>query len=87
MLFRLSFAKDNVIHRQTAGRSRRDGAAIEASKRPEVGGLSLASERLPMKLNRNFLLAAILPAPLKRRPARMNQYSALILERMRQMGW
>jgi monofunctional glycosyltransferase len=32
-------------------------------------------------------LAAILPAPLKRRPARMNQYSTLILERMRQMGW
>ncbi|MGC1464043.1 MAG: transglycosylase domain-containing protein, partial [Terracidiphilus sp.] len=32
-------------------------------------------------------LAAILPAPLKRRPDRMNHYSALILERMRQMGW
>jgi monofunctional glycosyltransferase len=32
-------------------------------------------------------LAAILPAPLKRRPAHMNQYSALVLERMRQMGW
>ena len=32
-------------------------------------------------------LAAILPAPRKRRPERMNQYSALILERMRQMGW
>jgi monofunctional biosynthetic peptidoglycan transglycosylase len=32
-------------------------------------------------------LAAILPAPLKRRPARMNQYSAIILMRMRQMGW
>jgi monofunctional biosynthetic peptidoglycan transglycosylase len=32
-------------------------------------------------------LAAILPAPLKRRPERMNEYSALILERMRQMGW
>jgi monofunctional glycosyltransferase len=32
-------------------------------------------------------LAAILPAPLKRRPQRMNHYSALILERMRQMGW
>ncbi len=32
-------------------------------------------------------LAAILPAPLKRRPARMNQYSAIILSRMRQMGW
>ena len=32
-------------------------------------------------------LAAILPAPLKRRPERMNHYSALILERMHQMGW
>jgi monofunctional glycosyltransferase len=32
-------------------------------------------------------LAAILPAPLKRRPERMNHYSALILERMDQMGW
>jgi monofunctional biosynthetic peptidoglycan transglycosylase len=32
-------------------------------------------------------LAAILPAPLKRRPDRMNNYSGLILERMRQMGW
>jgi monofunctional glycosyltransferase len=32
-------------------------------------------------------LAAILPAPLKRRPQRMNRYSALILERMHQMGW
>lgn len=32
-------------------------------------------------------LAAILPAPLKRRPDRMNRYSALILERMRLMGW
>ncbi|MGA8310042.1 MAG: monofunctional biosynthetic peptidoglycan transglycosylase [Terriglobales bacterium] len=32
-------------------------------------------------------LAAILPAPLKRRPERMNNYSAAILDRMRQMGW
>ncbi|MGA7107929.1 MAG: monofunctional biosynthetic peptidoglycan transglycosylase [Terracidiphilus sp.] len=32
-------------------------------------------------------LAAVLPAPLKRRPERMNHYSELILERMRQMGW
>ena len=32
-------------------------------------------------------LAAILPAPLKRRPERMNNYSDLIQERMRQMGW
>jgi monofunctional biosynthetic peptidoglycan transglycosylase len=32
-------------------------------------------------------LAAILPAPLKRRPERMTKYSGLIMERMRQMGW
>jgi len=32
-------------------------------------------------------LAAILPAPLKRRPDRMNSYSAIILGRMGQMGW
>ena len=32
-------------------------------------------------------LAAILPAPLKRRPERMNSYSAIILRRMSQMGW
>ncbi len=32
-------------------------------------------------------LAAILPAPLKRRPERMNHYSEAILERMRQVGW
>jgi monofunctional biosynthetic peptidoglycan transglycosylase len=32
-------------------------------------------------------LAAILPAPLKRRPERMNNYSGIILRRMDQMGW
>ena len=32
-------------------------------------------------------LAAILPAPLKRRPERMNKYSGIIQDRMRQMGW
>jgi monofunctional biosynthetic peptidoglycan transglycosylase len=32
-------------------------------------------------------LAAILPAPLKRRPERMNNYSSIILSRMAQMGW
>jgi monofunctional biosynthetic peptidoglycan transglycosylase len=32
-------------------------------------------------------LAAILPAPLKRRPERMDSYSAIILKRMAQMGW
>lgn len=32
-------------------------------------------------------LAAILPAPLRRRPERMNNYSGIILRRMDQMGW
>lgn len=32
-------------------------------------------------------LAAILPAPLKRKPERMTRYSGLIQERMRQAGW
>jgi monofunctional glycosyltransferase len=32
-------------------------------------------------------LAAILPAPRRRKPERMNRYSGLIEERMRQTGW
>jgi monofunctional glycosyltransferase len=32
-------------------------------------------------------LASILPSPLRRRPERMNHYSAIVLERMRQVGW
>jgi monofunctional biosynthetic peptidoglycan transglycosylase len=32
-------------------------------------------------------LAAVLPAPLKRRPERMGHYSATILRRMSQVGW
>jgi monofunctional biosynthetic peptidoglycan transglycosylase len=32
-------------------------------------------------------LAACLPAPRRRKPARMNQYSALIMDRMRLLGW
>jgi len=32
-------------------------------------------------------LAAILPSPLRRKPARMNSYSAEILARMERMGW
>ena len=32
-------------------------------------------------------LAAILPTPLRRRPARMNSYSEAILHRMAQRGW
>lgn len=32
-------------------------------------------------------LAAVLPAPLRRRPERMNHYGATVLTRMSQMGW
>jgi monofunctional biosynthetic peptidoglycan transglycosylase len=32
-------------------------------------------------------LAAIIPAPLKRKPERMNEYSDIILQRMVQTGW
>jgi monofunctional biosynthetic peptidoglycan transglycosylase len=32
-------------------------------------------------------LAAIIPAPLKRKPAYMNDYSAVILDRMAKTGW
>jgi len=32
-------------------------------------------------------LSAILPAPLRRRPERMNSYSAVILRRMSRMNW
>jgi monofunctional biosynthetic peptidoglycan transglycosylase len=32
-------------------------------------------------------LAAVLPAPLRRRPERMSSYTAIIDVRMRQMGW
>jgi monofunctional biosynthetic peptidoglycan transglycosylase len=32
-------------------------------------------------------LAAVLPLPLKRRPERMDHYSAIILDHMQEMGW
>lgn len=32
-------------------------------------------------------LAAILPSPRRRKPERMNQYSAIIQDRMRMLGW
>lgn len=60
---------------------------------PAVYGAEAASRHYygtsARNLNRDdaVRLAAILPSPLKRRPERMNRYSAIILERMRQMGW
>ncbi len=32
-------------------------------------------------------LAAVIPSPLRRRPARMNQYAEVIMNRMSSMGW
>jgi monofunctional biosynthetic peptidoglycan transglycosylase len=32
-------------------------------------------------------LAAVIPSPLRRKPARMNAYSEEILRRMQQTGW
>jgi monofunctional biosynthetic peptidoglycan transglycosylase len=60
---------------------------------PGIYGAESASRYYDGTLARNVgreqaaRLAAILPAPLKRRPERMNRYGGLILERMRQMGW
>lgn len=60
---------------------------------PGIYGAEAAARRYDGTSARNLdreqaaRLAAILPAPLKRRPERMNRYSALIQERMRQMGW
>ncbi len=60
---------------------------------PGVYGADAASHYYDRTSARNISrqdaaeLAAILPAPLKRRPERMSRYSAIILERMRLMGW
>jgi monofunctional glycosyltransferase len=60
---------------------------------PGVYGAAAATEyhyhATPAQLDREQAarLAACLPAPRRRRPARMNQYSAAIMERMRQLGW
>jgi monofunctional biosynthetic peptidoglycan transglycosylase len=60
---------------------------------PGVYGAEAAAEYYyhlhASELNReqSARLAAILPAPLKRRPARMNEYSEVILDRMARTGW
>ena len=56
------------------------GAEPAASYYDKTAALNIGREQAAR-------LAAILPAPLKRRPERMHRYSARILERMRQMGW
>jgi monofunctional biosynthetic peptidoglycan transglycosylase len=60
---------------------------------PGIYGAESASRIYYRTLARNIgrqeaaQLAAVLPAPLKRRPERMSHYSAIIMNRMRQMGW
>jgi monofunctional glycosyltransferase len=60
---------------------------------PGIYGAESASRYYDQTAARNIdreeaaRLAAILPAPLKRRPERMNSYSEIILKRMSQMGW
>jgi monofunctional biosynthetic peptidoglycan transglycosylase len=60
---------------------------------PGVYGAAAAAEyhyhTTPAQLDREQAarLAACLPAPRRRRPTRMNQYSAAIMERMGQLGW
>ena len=60
---------------------------------PGVYGAEAAAEyhyhASAMSLDRDQAarLAAILPSPRRRKPERMNQYSSIILERMRILGW
>jgi monofunctional glycosyltransferase len=60
---------------------------------PGVFGAEAAAQfhyKVPAKsINRQqgARLAAVLPSPLRRKPERMNDYSAIILERMGKMGW
>lgn len=60
---------------------------------PGIYGAEAASEHYyhmhasQMTREQAARLAAIIPAPLKRKPERMNEYSAVILERMEQTGW
>ena len=60
---------------------------------PEIYGAEAAAEKwygiTAARLTRDQAarLAAIIPSPLRRKPARMNDYSAQIQDRMRSMGW
>jgi monofunctional biosynthetic peptidoglycan transglycosylase len=60
---------------------------------PGIYGAEAASEHYyhasasEMTREQAARLAAIIPAPLKRKPAQMNEYSADILYRMEQTGW
>jgi monofunctional glycosyltransferase len=60
---------------------------------PGVYGAEAAAEyhyhttAAQLDLEQSARLAACLPSPRRRKPARMDHYSALIMERMSQVGW
>jgi monofunctional biosynthetic peptidoglycan transglycosylase len=60
---------------------------------PGIYGVEAASEHYyhtkasTLTREQSARLAAIIPAPLKRKPGQMNEYSAVILGRMEQTGW
>jgi len=60
---------------------------------PGVYGAEAAAEyyyktsALRLTRDESLRLAAIIPAPLRRKPARMTRYSEIIETRMRQLGW
>src|SRR6185436_4183042 len=60
---------------------------------PGVFGIEAAAEfhyhtsAAALNRDQSARLAALLPAPRRRRPERMNQYSAIIQDRMRLLGW
>lgn len=56
------------------------GAEAAAQHHYRTSAATLSRERAAR-------LAAILPAPRRRKPERMNHYSSQIMMRMRQMGW
>ena len=60
------------------------GPGIYGAEAASLHLLNLGAEHRPGK---GGAARRILPAPLKRRPERMNRYSAIVLERMRQAGW
>jgi monofunctional biosynthetic peptidoglycan transglycosylase len=53
----------------------------------EAARYHFASSARNLDRQQSAELAAVLPAPLKRKPARMSRYSAIILKRMREVGW
>ena len=60
---------------------------------PGVYGVEAAAEyhyhtsAAALSREQSIRLAAIVPSPRRRKPERMNQYSAIIQDRMRALGW